>query len=209
MLVSAAGVRDSIGRGTRLWKLSRQDDNPEVRAAIREAGRNIESETSRDVSIPAEAEMVWDRGPGILPDTLAGIANHEHAVNRQLGNPLGEEGVAIAGARAAAVEQRHHADLVERGEAIEVALALTRGLIWRIYEINGWPREEAPYVWVAGFPDTDAWRALREWFAMNLEMITAAAGVEGVELPELLESQDYIDVREAMRLAFELGADHV
>jgi hypothetical protein len=202
MLVAAAGARDAIGKGTRLWSLSEQNDSPEVRAGIRRAGQDIESETTRDVIIPAEATMAWDRGPAFLPDYLAGIGSHEHAVARVFGDTSSEEGVAVAGARAAVVEQRHHADLVEQGEALEVALALTRGLIWPIYEANGWPLEEAPYVWVTGWPDTDAWRALREWFALNLDAASQSQ-------PAVLEEQDYVDVREALRLAFGVGADHV
>lgn len=206
MLVNAAKARDRIGLGKRLWKIPAAQitspDSVELRSAIVAAEAELDRSEERYAIIPEEAQYEWDEGPRLEARYQEAIRGHEHSIARQFGDTMTEEGTAIAGARAAVVEQHKAADVTEKGQCDTVARAMTRELVWPIYAANGWPREEAPDILPPGFLDTDALRALMEVSREDRERALA-------QLPTFLEDADIDGIRQQMRTSYGWGADHV
>lgn len=207
MLEDAARARARIGLGKRLWKVPASElakpssDSTTLRNYIDTAEQRLTRHEEAYAVIPAEVDVEWDNGPTLQPQYESAIQAHEHAIARQFGDTLSEEGVAVAGARAAVVEQRKTADLSEQGQCQAVARAMTRELIWPIYDLNGWPREEAPEIQATGFYDTDAVRALIELLREDRDRVAA-------NLAPVLDDNDLAGVRQMVRLGFNLGGDN-
>lgn len=203
MLTNAALARDRAGLPKRRYRVPlAQIDSPDLRSAIAANELRLARTEERYSIEPAEIDVLEDEGPRLMPGYGEAIRAHEHAIARQLGDTLSEEGVAVQGARAAVVEQRKSAELSDLGQDLAIARAMTREIIRPIYEANGWPLAEMPYVFVTGWPDTDAWRALVE--IMREDGMRAA----NPALPRILADEDYPQIREAARLAFGWGQDH-
>jgi hypothetical protein len=160
-LLRTALSRERFGPGTRVYKIS--DDGGTVdQDALMNMDNEFHKGTTSRLVVPPHVSFDLLHGGSVLPDESELIRLIDQQNSRALDDNLPGMGTAQYGSRATSESLRVESDRTAEGLAVLIAIAITRQLVHRIFEFNGWDIARAPSVKIGGFTESNQWRAMME-----------------------------------------------